>query len=62
MDKSDDVITFFSKYLCFKKVWTANFAGIIKIAIIFIKTTFKDSINTIRTYVLKCNLYPYFLI
>ena len=35
-----DVITFISKFLYFK---VANFADIIKIAAMFIKTTFKDS-------------------
>ena len=41
-----------------------NFADIIKIATTCIKTTFKDSekIERVRTYVLKRNLYPYFLI
>ena len=37
-----------------EKSRVANFAHMIKVANIFIKTTFKD-------YVLKCNLYPYFL-
>ena len=43
---------------------TANFADIIKVAIIFIKTTLKDSkkVKRIRNYELKCNLYSYFLI
>ena len=42
----------------------ANLADIIKIATIFIKTTSKDSkkVKRIRYYVLKCNLYLYFLI
>ena len=41
-----------------------NFADIIKIATMFIKTTFKDSkkVKRIRNYVLKCNLYLYFFI
>ena len=36
-----------------------NFADIIKIATMFLKTTFRDSqkIKIIRNYVLKCNLY-----
>ena len=36
-----------------------NFADIIKIATVFLKTTFRDSqkIKIIRNYVLKCNLY-----
>ena len=42
----------------------ANFPNIIKIVARFIKTTLKDSkeIERIRKYVLKCNLYLYFLI
>ena len=41
-----------------------NFADIIKIATMFIKTTVKDSqkVKRIRNYVSKCNLYLYFLI
>ena len=38
MDRDYDVITFISKYLR-----EGNFVDIIKIAIMFIKTTFKDS-------------------
>ena len=42
----------------------ANLDDIIKIATIFIKKTLKDSkkVRRIRNYVLKCNLYLYFLI
>ena len=42
----------------------SNFAEIIKISTIFIKTTFKESnkVKRIINYVLKCNLYLYFLI
>ena len=42
----------------------ANFADIIKIATIFIRTTFKDSnkIKRNRNYALKCNLHMYFSI
>ena len=44
MDRNYDVITFISKYLYFKKLSRAvNFADIINIATMFIKTTFKDS-------------------
>ena len=41
-----------------------NFADITKAAILFIKTTFIGSKKVKRTsnYVLKCNLYLYFLI
>ena len=44
MNKNNDVITFISKPLYFKRV--ANLADIIKIEIFFIKKTFKDSINS----------------
>ena len=42
----------------------ASFADIIKTATIFMRTTFKDSNNVKRNrnYVLKWNLYLYFLI
>ena len=42
----------------------ANFDGIIKIAAMFIKTIFKNSkkVKRFRNYVVKCNLYLYFLI
>ena len=48
----------------FWKPKVTNFLGIIKIAIMLIKTTFKDSKNVkaIRNHVSKCNLYLYFLI
>ena len=64
MDRSYDAITFISKYLYFKKTVVANFADIIKIVAMFIKTIFKDSrkVKRIRNYVSKCNLYLYFLI
>ena len=50
MDRSYDVITFISR--------VANFADVVKIAITFIKTNFKDSKKNlkIRSCVLKCNL------
>ena len=61
MDRNYDVIIFISKYLYFKKARAANFADIIKIATMFIKTVFKDSekVKRIRNYVLKYNLYLY---
>ena len=45
MDKNYYIITFISKYPYFKKplFWVANFADIIRIVNIFIRTTFKDS-------------------
>ena len=62
MDRNYDVITFISVYLFLRRSRVANFADIIKIASLFIKTTFKDSkkVKRIRNYVLKCNIYPYF--
>ena len=59
MDGSWDVITFTSN-----RLRVANFADIIKTATMFIRTTFKDSekVKAIRNYVLKYNLYLYFLI
>ena len=43
MGRNYEVITFISKYIYFKKARAASFDDIIKIAIIFIKTTFEDS-------------------
>ena len=43
MDRNYGVITSFSKYFYFQKTWSNNFADIIKMATMFIKTTFKDS-------------------
>ena len=41
----------------------ANFVDVIKIATMFIKTTFKDSKHVQSgNHVLKCSLYLYFLI
>ena len=59
MDRSYEAITFISRRPRF-----ANFADIIKIESMFIKTTFKDSkkVKRIRNYVLKCNVYIYIYI
>ena len=59
MDRSHDVINFI-----LRRPRVTNFADIIKIATMIVKTTFKDSKNfkRIRSYALKCNLYLYFLI
>ena len=69
MGKSYDVITFILRKLpqvtfILRKPRLANFADIIKIATIFIRTTFKDSnkVKRIRNYALKYNLFLYFLI
>ena len=55
-------LTLFQKTFIFRRPSLANFADIIKIAIMFIKTTFKDSKKgkRIRNYSLKCSLYLYF--
>ena len=45
MDKNYGVMNFTSKYFYLRKPRAANFADIIKIITIFIKTTFKDSIR-----------------
>ena len=42
MDKNYDVITFFSNYPYFKKVWSSHFADSIKIVTMFIKTIIQD--------------------
>ena len=65
MDRNFDIIILISKYLYFYLYFrVTNFSGIIKAAIMFIKTTFTDSkkVKRISNYVLKCNLYLYFLI
>ena len=43
MDKNYDIITFISKFLYLQKALSSQFAGIITIATMFIKTIFKDS-------------------
>ena len=47
-----------------RRLKVANFADIIKIATMFVKTYFKgpNIVEKIRNYVLKCNLYLYFSI
>ena len=59
MHKNYDVITFI-----LRRSGVVIFADIIKIVMTFIKTTFKDSrkVKRIRNYVLKFNLYLFFLI
>ena len=55
MGRNGDVMIFISKYLYLRRPRVTNFADIIKIATIFIKTIFKDSKKAkgIRNYVLK---------
>ena len=64
MDKCYDVITLIQVTFNLRRPRVANFAGISKIATIFIRMTFKDSnkVERNRNYALKCNLYLYFLI
>ena len=49
--------TLFQVTIILRNPRVANFADIIKIVIIFIKTTFKESkkVKKIRNYALKCN-------
>ena len=63
MGKNYNVITFFQKMFSLRVPGLANFAGIIKIVTIFIKTILKDSkFKRTRNYISKWNLYLYFLI
>ena len=57
-------MTLFKNNFILRKPRVVNFADIIKIVTMLIKTTFKDSnkVKKNRSYVLKCNLYLYFLI
>ena len=60
MDKNYDNINFVSKYFfCLRMPRVATFADMIKVAIMFIKTMFQNSIKikSIRKYALKRNLY-----
>ena len=58
MDRNYDVITF---SFILRRSRVANFAEIIKIGIMFIKTTFKDPNQVKRIRNLKSRLYLYFL-
>ena len=59
MGRNYDMIKFISRYFISRRPGVANFAGIIKITIIFSKTTYKESIKVkkIRNHVLNCNFY-----
>ena len=61
MDKNYNIITFIFEITLRPR---SQFGNIIKIATIFIKTTVKNSkeVKIMRNYVLKSNLYLYFLI
>ena len=54
MDRNHDLKTIISKYFYFKQAWS-NQIDIIKIATMYIKTTFKNSkkVKRIRNYVLN---------
>ena len=60
MDKIYDAIFFISNIVILRRYREANFADILKIATMFIKTSFKDSKKL--NFALKCNAYMYFLI
>ena len=61
MDKNYNIITFIFEITLRSR---SQFGNIIKIATIFIKTTIKNlkEVKIMRNYVLKSNLYLYFLI
>ena len=63
MDINYDVIIFFQNTLILRRPGVTIFADIIKIVTIFIKTITQDSkkVKRIINYVLKSNLYLYFL-
>ena len=48
MDRNYDIITFFQNTVISGRSEVANFADIIKIAIVLIKTSFKESIKVKR--------------
>ena len=58
-----EIITSFQNTFILRRSGVANFADIIKVATMFIKTTLKDSKKSkgIRKYVSKCNVYSYTL-
>ena len=63
MDRNYDITTSISKCLYFKRSREVNFADIIKIATMVMKTNFKDSKSLKnRNFILKCNRYLYFFI
>ena len=62
MERNHVTINFISKYLYLRRPKVVIFTDVIKIATMFIKTTFKNSKidKRLRKYVLRCNLYLYF--
>ena len=62
MKRNYGVVNFISKYRFLRRPRVANFVDIIKVATMFIKTTFKDlkNVKRFRKYVLKCNQFLYF--
>ena len=61
-DKNCDIKTFFQNTVILKRPGVANFADIIKVAIILVKITLKNSIKVKRVtdYTLKYNFYLYY--
>ena len=59
MDRNYDIIIFFQKTFILRKARIANFADIIKIGTMFIKTVLKDSRKSGR---IRSFMYLYFLI
>ena len=64
MDRNYVVINLFQNTFILRRFRAANFANIVKIATMLIKTTSKDSVKVkgIGNYVLKCNVYLRFQI
>ena len=64
MDKTDDVIGFFQKFLILRRPGVVIFPDINKMFTMFIKTILIDSrkVRRVRKYVSKWNLCLYFLI
>ena len=62
MERNHVAINFISKYLYLRRPKVSIFTDVIKIATMFIKTTFKNSKidKILRKYVLRWNLYLYF--
>ena len=64
MNRNYGFIVFISNTFILRRPRAAIISNIIKIATMIVQTIFKDSkkFKRIRNYVLKCNLYLYFLI
>ena len=62
MNRNYDVITFIANSFILRRPRVANFADLIKISTMFIKTKKSKKVKKNRNYVLKFNPYLYFLI